>query len=110
VPGFSQETVGILAAHEWPGNVRELRNEVERAFTFAEPEALITPDLLSERLAAVQPLESSDGTLRASIERLERELIRAALGRNAGNHTHTAAELGLSRRGLLDKLQRYGMR
>ncbi|MBX3023659.1 sigma-54-dependent Fis family transcriptional regulator [bacterium] len=109
-PGFSAETVAILAAHDWPGNVRELRNEVERAFTFAEPEALIAPDLLSERFASVQPLESTNGTLRPAVERLERELIQAALARNAGNHTHTAAELGLSRRGLLDKLQRYGLR
>ena len=111
VVGFTSEALALLGAHDWPGNVRELRNEIERAFTFAEPDSLITPDVLSDRFAGLPPVEPvHDGTLRAAVERLERELIGAALQRNSGNHTHTAAELGLSRRGLLDKLQRYRLR
>ncbi|MEO8602118.1 MAG: sigma-54 dependent transcriptional regulator [bacterium] len=111
VLGFSTEALALLCAYDWPGNVRELRNEIERAFTFVEVHELITPDLLSNRFAGLQPVEQlPNGSLRAAVERLEREMIGAALQRNAGNHTHTATELGLSRRGLLDKLLRFGLR
>ena len=36
--------------------------------------------------------------------------MREALQANSGNQTRTAVELGLSRRGLIDKLQRYNIR
>lgn len=72
---------------------------------------LVTADLLSERFTALaSPPTPRTGTLRAAIAQLERELLRDALQRNAGDHTHAATDLGLSRRGLLEKLQRDGLR
>ena len=44
------------------------------------------------------------------MELYEAELIRAALGRNDGNQTRSATDLGISRRALIDKLQKYGIR
>ena len=49
------------------------------------------------------------GLLRQRVEQLERQLIEESLRRSSGNHTRAAAELGLSRFGLLKKLRRYGM-
>jgi len=112
VLGLSAEALARLAAHDFAGNVRELDNEVERAVALCEDGAWITPDLLSPRLAALEGGEPSAGAgaLRAALERFEAQFLREALARNGGNQTHTAAELGLSRRGLIDKLIKYGLR
>jgi two-component system response regulator HupR/HoxA len=112
VQGCSAETVALLAAHDFPGNIRELRNEIERAFTLTEPGAYITADLLSPKFAELRaaPPTNGGGSLRAAVERYEAQLIREALDRNGGNQTRTATDLSLSRRGLIDKLQKYGIR
>ena len=111
VLGFTPETLARLATHTFEGNVRELANIVERAHALADPDSYVTPDLLPDGLALADAApEDNAGSFRASIERFEAQLIRDALARNAGNQTRTAAELGLSRRGLIDKLQRFGIR
>jgi len=115
VRGLTPATLEALAAYDFPGNVRELENEIERAVTLVDDDGYVTPDLLSPKFGAV--LASPDGTgsatngsLRQTVERYETQLIRDALGRNDGNQTRTAAELGLSRRAFIDKLQKYGIR
>ena len=91
--------------------MRELENEVERAVALADDDGYVTPDLLSPKLGAVvadgAPMS---GSLRAAVEGYESQLIREALGRNDGNQTRTAAELGLSRRAFIDKLAKYHLR
>lgn len=112
VRGFTAAALGALAAHDYPGNIRELENEVERAFTLADADAYITPDLLSARFTdgTLPPIDAGNATsLRAAVERFEAQLVRESLQRNGGNQTHTADELGLSRRALIDKLQKYGL-
>ena len=49
------------------------------------------------------------GTLHEKIEALERREIKAALEKCNNNRTHTAQALGLSRQGLLKKIERYGL-
>jgi len=112
VRGFTAAALAALAAHDYPGNIRELENEVERAFALADADTYITPDLLSARFAEgmVSPSDGgSGGPLRAAVERFEAQLVRDALQRNGGNQTRTADDLGLSRRALIDKLQKYGL-
>ena len=105
------EALELLARHDFPGNVRELENEVERAFNLADADGYLTPDLLSDKFAALRPAAAtSAASLRGAVEHFEAQLVRDALQRNAGNQTRTATELGLSRRALIDKLQKYGIR
>jgi transcriptional regulator with GAF, ATPase, and Fis domain len=108
--GFTAEALGLLAAHDYPGNVRELEKIVERAFTLGEAGAFLTPDLLPEKLAGLAPAPAGDDGLRAAVERFEAQCIREALQRNGNNQTHTAEELGVSRRALIDKLTKYAIR
>ena len=111
VRGFTPEAAARLTAYDFPGNVRELENEVERAFAMADADDYITPELLSERFTNVRAAAPSNaGSLRTAVERFEAQLIREALARHGGNQTHAATELGLSRRGFIDKLDRYGLR
>lgn len=116
VLGFTPETLALMQGYDFPGNVRELLNEVERGFSLADEGGYITPDLLSEKFggsstAAVAPAGSEgEQTLKAVMEQYEAEVLRQALARNDGNQSQTARALGLSRRGLIDKLIRYGLR
>ena len=48
-------------------------------------------------------------TLAAAVERIEREMIEAALQRTTGNISQTARSLGLTRRGLYLKMDRLGI-
>ncbi len=111
--GFTPEAIRVLSGYDFPGNVRELQNEVERAFALADAGEYITPDLLSAKFssAGVEAAPASEGPgLRPAVEAFEASFVREALGRNGGNQTKTAAEIGISRRALIDKLQKYGIR
>ncbi len=110
VLGLTPDAIGMLLAYPFPGNIRELENEIERAFTLADNEMPITPDLLSARFnqpTAEPPAPAT--SLRGAVESFEADYIREALARHAGVQTRAASELGLSRRGLFDKLQKYGL-
>ena len=112
VSGFTHDALAVLARHSFPGNVRELVNEVERAAVMAHPETVVTPDLLSERFAeaAAQLPASAPGSLRAAVEQFEADFLREALLARGGHQTRTAEELGIARRTLIDKMQKYGIR
>jgi hydrogenase-4 transcriptional activator len=109
---LSPETLDIFDAFPWPGNVRQLRNEIQRAVALIGANGIVTPDRLSPPLAAaasggtVKARAKRPITLASAIERLERELIQAAMERSGGNISQTARELGLTRRGLYLKLER----
>jgi DNA-binding NtrC family response regulator len=100
-----------LGAHRWPGNVRELENEITRADALSG-ERITLADLSPQVAAAGDPgaLAANDPDsllLKPRVERLERSLLREALGRAGNNQTKAAELLGLSRFGLQKKLKRY---
>ncbi|MDX1266933.1 MAG: sigma-54 dependent transcriptional regulator [Oceanisphaera sp.] len=97
----------------WPGNVRELKSALDSVAAIArsgiitlEDIALLYPDAQagSER-AAARPGDSLEAQVRA----LEISLISQALAKFDHNRTHAAQALGLSRQGLLKKIERYGL-
>jgi DNA-binding NtrC family response regulator len=100
-----------LVAHRWPGNVRELENEITRADALSGDRIGVAD--LSPAVAAagdpgaVVPDDPDSLLLKPRVERLERSLLREALGRAANNQTKAAEILGLSRFGLQKKLKRY---
>jgi hydrogenase-4 transcriptional activator len=110
---LTPDTLDIFDAFSWPGNVRQLRNEVQRAVALTSPGEAITPAILSPGLAGPSSLDAgslhgrpSKTTLAAAVEKLEREMIEAALVRAGGNVSQTARALGLTRRGLYLKMER----
>jgi DNA-binding NtrC family response regulator len=102
------ETVSIcLERYPWPGNVRELRNAMERAVLLSRSE-LILPEHLPARVAAVAGQPST--AVPTDVERLdeiERQAIMQALRQHDSNRTETAKALGISRRALIYKLQKW---
>jgi two-component system, NtrC family, response regulator HupR/HoxA len=84
-----------LYDYSWPGNVRELQNEIERFLESAEK-----TKVQGARL---------QGKLKDALEDLEREMIREGLRRTGWNKSKLAKELGISRAGLIMKVEKYGL-
>lgn len=106
-----------LEAYEWPGNLRELRHEMQRGLVMAGGRGEILEEDLSPGLrrsaapgAAGAAAETEGKTLEEKIAALERREITRALEATQGNKSQTAALLGLSRQGLLNKMDRYGLK
>ncbi|MGH9905961.1 MAG: sigma 54-interacting transcriptional regulator, partial [Pyrinomonadaceae bacterium] len=117
--------VDLLMVGDWPGNVRQLCNEIQRIVARAEDGTVITPEHLSPELirtsapvsppASVASLASMPGvslqnvTLADALAEVERRMISEAMRKHAGNISRAARELGLTRRGLYLKLERYDL-
>jgi len=105
----------MLAAYGWPGNVRELRNALERAVVFSRPPAADTNDLLEpgnfpENVRAAAPGAASSVAGLRSLEEVEREVIAATLEATHYQISRSAKALGISRKTLLEKRKKYGLK
>ena len=104
---FSELVSAGLENYPWPGNVRELRNSMERAVLLSRSE-LILPEHLPTRVRAAAetsvPREAGD---RERLEEIERQAILQTLRQHDQNRTETARVLGISRRALIYKLQKW---
>lgn len=115
VSGFTAEAMKVLENYDFPGNVRQLENEIERAVTLAEDKTFIRPEDFSEEVyrhtdqSRTIDLLSSKKTLKEAVEELEKQMILSSMEKNDWNQTQSAKELGISRQGLIKKLQRYNM-
>ena len=101
---LSEAAEETLRAHPWPGNIRELQNRVRRAVIMAESRRIEPSDL--ELIAQEKPAAAS---LRDARDSLERDLIRRSLDKHAGRIAPAAAELGISRPTLYERLDRLGL-
>ena len=119
---LSDETLEYLLLYSWPGNIRQLANEVRRMIALAEPDATVTPALLSPEIqasrrtlpAAGAPAEPEirlrlDQPLPVAVDALEQTLVRHALERSHGRVEEAARILGISRKGLFLKRRRWGL-
>ena len=111
IKGMSKATMMKLMDFDWPGNVRELEKVIKRAVILADEGEMITPELLpSELLAGVEtPSPSADSELKDAVESFEKKTIVNALDRFSWNKSKTALYLGLSRKGLKNKIRRYNL-
>ena len=107
----------MLAAYHWPGNVRELRNILERAAILCDG-GLITADhlaLTAPPPAATPPPREAGAAERVSqpmvagdLQTMERTMIEQALRGARFNKSKAAKALGLTRKQLYIRMQRYG--
>jgi len=96
-----------LSRYEWPGNVRELRNAMERAALLSLGELILPEHLPSRVRSAGQSPGASPSNKLEDLGEIERQAIFQALRKHDFNRTETAKALGISRRALIYKLQRF---
>lgn len=120
VKGFSKEAETCLLNYDYPGNVRELSNIIECAVLLAREEVIEVENLPIEvRSNKTDVTDTLDLALGArlgteslvglTLQEAERKLISAALVLNKGHKKATAAMLGISERGLRNKINDYGL-
>ncbi|MGB7408187.1 MAG: sigma-54 dependent transcriptional regulator [Pontixanthobacter sp.] len=119
----SDSAINLLSAYEWPGNVRQLQTVLFRAAVFCDREILTADSFpqLSEMVGDVSDdsisafhdgvgvmLYTADGNLR-SLEEIEADIIRLAIGHYRGRMTEVARRLGIGRSTLYRKLGDLGI-
>jgi len=117
IKGISSPAMKTLLAYDWPGNVRELENCMERAVVMAESDWIRHSDLpLALQSGKIEEAAPPEGENKRGgpwevgrpIREIEKEYILRTLEEMKGNRTRTAEVLGISVRGLRDKLKEYG--
>lgn len=103
-PTVSAALIAQLMAHDWPGNVRELRNAADR-FVVGSEVSQFDLTQFTGKLGQEPGL-----TLPQRVERFEKALIEQELKRQKGSIQNTYQALGLPRKTLYDKLNKYQLR
>ena len=130
---ISPRALELLYVHEWPGNVRELENVIRRANVLAEGN-IILPEHLPEEIQ-INPLKPvlpdvmedlgnkkikcqiqninwdiiGNATLKLAVHSFEKRIIEDCLFKNGNNKSWVANLLGLTRKGLKDKITRLNI-
>ncbi len=114
VTKISPEAEALLVNYAWPGNVRELRNTIERAVILGSGDAIVPDQLPKEIAVGLHKKDESPWAFQIPqgglcLKTLERELVKQALERAAGNQVRAAHLLGISRDAFRTRLKKYGM-
>ena len=104
---LSHGVLSELARYHWPGNVRELQNVMAALAVAAPARGVVRSGLLPAGIAGA--LAVSGGRLADARHQFERRFVETALARAGGSRTRCAAQLGVSRQGLLKLLVRLGL-
>jgi DNA-binding NtrC family response regulator len=117
VEGVTPEAMEVLMNYSWPGNIRELKNSLARAVILSKGRLLKPqdfPDKAQEQGKIPAQRENKSPFLEIPpdglrLRDMEIELLRRTLQRCAGNKSLAAQSLGISRKALYEKMERYGI-
>jgi two-component system, NtrC family, nitrogen regulation response regulator NtrX len=117
--GLSPEAIQLLRRYDWPGNVRELRNALERALVLCRGDEVGVADLPEEvrqnqtSLGAVENRAGdalwNEVDFREAKRKFEIAYLKRKLEEHRWNVSQTAAEIGLQRQSLQEKLRELGI-
>jgi DNA-binding NtrC family response regulator len=110
VESITDAAMEKLLAYHWPGNVRELENVIERSLVMCSGTTLDAGDIKLE--SAPRPRAQNQSNFipeGMTLDEYEQEIIREALRRAAGNKSHAARLLGLTRNALRYRLTQMGL-
>jgi two-component system response regulator PilR (NtrC family) len=113
VTGISEEAMNRLLRYPWPGNVRELENVMERAVAL-ETTGTILPERLPElpgaaAAAAAAPALGGGFNLDDHLNRIEKDLVVAALEEAQGERAAACALLGITPRSLRYLIRKHAL-
>lgn len=106
---FSENAVQVLKNYTWPGNIRELRNLISRTSAIF-PNEYIGPEHLNHLIEPFALGEALGNAVSVPLlQDVERDLIVQGLIANHGNQRKTAADLGLPKSTLNDRIRQYNI-
>jgi DNA-binding NtrC family response regulator len=113
---MSSEIIEALRAYSWPGNVRELKNTIDRLMILGQGQKIAVHELPSHMIEQTATSEKpSDVLLRelppqgVTLQEVQRELLYKTLQLFDGNRTFAARALGISRKSLWERIERFGL-
>ncbi len=114
VKEVDSKALEALMNYKWSGNVRELENTIERAVVLTDGEKIELDNLPFEiqnfqNEVPMVSMAEEEYSIKKGSRILEMGLIRKALRKTKGNHTHAARLLEISHRALLYKIKDYGI-
>jgi len=104
---ISDKTLQYLELYPWPGNVRELKNAVERAVVTCDDTVLKIGDF---SLPEASDIDNYTINENGTLAKLEKKEIIKTLQQFNGNKTKAAQSLGINRKTLREKIQKYGIK
>jgi len=116
---LGHDALDSLRRYDWPGNVRELRNALESAVVLCRGDEIAVADLPEEvrenALPAGAPQKRagdsllSEADFRDAKKKFEIAYLKRKLEEHRWNVSATAAEIGLHRQSLQEKLRELGI-
>ena len=103
-PPLNADNIRLLMTHSWPGNVRELRNVAERYVLLGESLGYDLQQLIHDSDDSQSAI-----TLPQQVECFEKSIIEQELIQQKGSLKKTMEALGIPRKTLYDKMQKYGL-
>jgi two-component system, NtrC family, response regulator AtoC len=104
VPSVSDEAAALLEAYCWPGNIRELRNVMERALVLCADDRIEAEHLPVDKMTVAVPQPAQTSAAPAGDQR---DQVIAALAACGGNQSRAAKLLGVSRRTVINWIDKY---
>jgi len=95
-----------LQNYSWPGNIRELKHSIERAVIMSENNNLNISDIYNESSIEISSENIKNEDL-LNLENNEKLLIHKVINLTKGNYTKAAEVLGVSRKTLYNKIEKY---
>ena len=117
ISGMTQEAIDLLTNYPYPGNVRQLANIMEYACIVCKSDTIDMGDLPREVREEYRSLQDNSGgqdvgayLASHSLKEIEKLAILQTLKKNGGRRDKTAEDLGISKRGLLNKIHEYDLK
>jgi len=104
--GLTRDAREALLRHDWPGNVRELRNALERAAILCDGGLISARHLSLSPSPRPLPSVHTEPT-HGNLNRMERDMIEQVMRDCGWNKSKAAERLGLSRKQLYTRLEKY---
>ena len=111
--GFSADAEQRLLNYPWYGNIRELQHTIEKAVILSDGKLLKADNLQLADVPAPEPTnvqeETKEDTPLQTLDEMEKNLVKKAIEQCDGNLSQAAAQLGITRQTLYNKMKRHGI-